>query len=559
MPEQRPDSERGSSIFLLTSLVLFLALVLGGGTRPGFFGDVVLQYAALPLLFMAAGKAAASSDPAYRRALLFCAALALVPLVQLIPLPPAVRSLLPGYQWASEASTLLETPRPFWPISVVPHATWLAALSLIPPVAVFLGTMVLGERERTKLAYLVLAVCGFSVFLGLLQLSQGQNSGLRFYARTNVLDAVGFFANRNHYAALLYCGTMLAAWYVLQNLRAVSVQGFSKVANSRLLLFLVGACTLFAIIVVAQAMARSRAGIILSMVALVMVLPLVLADRRNESNASGTLKIVYAVTAFAVIFSLQFALLRIMERFEQDPLQDARVTYARTTIEAAKSYLPFGAGTGSFVWVFPQFEKQSDLISAFANRAHNDVVEAALESGILALALMLVFLVWYVRAGLRVWRNQDHVSSSYLALMRAAWTMAGLLALHCFVDYPLRTTGMASVAGFACALLLPVHHRNHHHHEHHEEDDAGEEIVDRHPSRTRSAAHSHVRAPVAVVPSQPAPPVESRPPPRPHQRWEVPGDLPEEWKSKPEATAPKPASGWDVKPRAEKEPKDGDV
>jgi O-antigen ligase len=538
MQSDRQIFERGSSLFYLTALVLFLALVLGGGTRPGFFGDVVLQYVSLPLLLIAGAKAASSHNPTHRRALVFCGAIALVPLLQLIPLPPALRALLPGYHWLVETSTLIDSPHPYWPISVVPHATWLAALSLMPPMAVFLGTMMLSQRERTKLAYLVLAICGFSVFLGLLQLSQGPNSGLRFFARTNVLDAVGFFANRNHYAALLYCGTMLAAWYVLQTLRSVSDQGLGKVANSRFVIVLVAACTLFAIIVVAQAMARSRAGIILSMVALLMVLPMVLADRRNEATATGTLKIVYAVAAFAVVFSLQFALLRIMERFEADPLQDARIAYARTTFGAAMSYLPFGAGTGSFVWVFPQFEKQTDLISAFANRAHNDFVEAALESGVLAVLLMLVFAVWFVRAGIRVWSTQDQINSSYLSLMRAAWVIVALLALHSFVDYPLRTSAMASIAAFACALMLPArhHHRDHCH-------DAENEAR---PAYERAAARSHPQASDTVPGVKAAAPAEPRAPPRPHQRWEAPVEWPEEWKPKAGGTTPKAASGWDV-------------
>ena len=202
------------------------------------------------------------------------------------------------------------------------------------------------------------------------------------------------------------------------------------------------------------------------------------------------------------------------------------------------SHLPFGAGTGSFVRLLPQFEKQTDLINVFANGANNDFVEAALESGVLAVLLMLVFAVWFVRAGIRVWSTQDQINSSYLSLMRAAWVIVALLALHSFVDYPLRTSAMASVAAFACALMLPArhHHRDHSH-------DAENETR---PAYERAAARSHQQASDPVPGAKAAAPAEPREPPRPHQRWEAPVEWPEEWKPKAAGTTAKAASGWDV-------------
>lgn len=559
MHTDQSNIERGGILFYWTALTLFSALILGGGTRAGFLGDALLQYIAFPLLILSVSAAAKSDKLAHRRALWFCAAIFAVPLLQLIPLPPAVRAVLPGYQWVADAYNVIGASRPFWPVSLTPHATWLALLSLIPPIAIFLGVMLLGKHERAKLVYLLLAVCGFSVFLGLLQLSQGPESSLRPFAFTNTLDAVGLFANRNHYSALLYCGTAFGAWYLLTSIKPVMDMRAAKgkLVDSRAIMIVVGAFVLFAIIVIAQAMARSRAGIILSIVALLMVLPMVLADRRNTASAAGTLKLVYAIAAFAVVFALQFALLRIMARFEADPLQDARIMYARTTMRAAMSYMPFGAGTGSFVSVFPQFEAQQDLLRTFANRAHNDFAEAALESGVLAVALMLVFVVWFVRKGLEVWRDPHDVSSSYLTLMRAAWVAVALLALHSFVDYPLRTSALASVAAFACALLLPARHEHRH-----RDSDADHEVSAEAAPESRLAsqraarpAGRHKTAP-QLGSAEPFAPIEPQTPPRPYQRWDAPVEWPEEWKSKPDASVPKAPAGWDSKPRT-KEPEDG--
>jgi hypothetical protein len=97
------------------------------------------------------------------------------------------------------------------PISLSPNQTWLSALSLIPPLAIFLATLLLPYRERRWLSLVFLAVGVLSVFVGLIQVAQGPESPLRFFAYTNLTEAVGFFANRNHFAALLYALIMFAA------------------------------------------------------------------------------------------------------------------------------------------------------------------------------------------------------------------------------------------------------------------------------------------------------------------------------------------------------------
>ena len=91
---------------------------------------------------------------------------------------------------------------PWMPISVSPQATLLVLLSLIPPLAVFLGAVQLSYRERRWLSLVLIGVGIVSVFLGLIQVAQGPASGLRFFEFTNPSEAVGFFANRNHFAAL---------------------------------------------------------------------------------------------------------------------------------------------------------------------------------------------------------------------------------------------------------------------------------------------------------------------------------------------------------------------
>ena len=147
--------------------------------------------------------------------LFFCVAVVAIPLVQLIPLPPWLWTALPGRGPSAETFEILGQKTPWMPISVVPHETWLSALSLIPPLAIFLATLLLPYRERRWLSLVFLAVGVVSVFMGMIQVAQGPESPLRFFEITNETEAVGFFANRNHFAALLYALTLFAAaWTV---------------------------------------------------------------------------------------------------------------------------------------------------------------------------------------------------------------------------------------------------------------------------------------------------------------------------------------------------------
>src|SRR5262249_39783787 len=147
---------------------------------------------------------------------------------------------------------------------------------------------------------------------------------------------------------------------------------------------------------------------------------------------------------------------RILQRFDVDPLEDARVVFARNTFAAAKVYMPLGSGMGTFPSVYPLFEKPQDaLIDVYANRAHNDVLELALEAGVVGLGLTIVFVAWLAARAVKVWLGRDlRFSGLDLSLARAATLVVGVIIAHSFVDYPLRTGAIMGLLAFACGLLV---------------------------------------------------------------------------------------------------------
>jgi O-antigen ligase len=368
---------------------------------------------------------------------------------------------------------------------------------------------------------LLISIVVLSVLVGLMQLAQGVNSPLRFYAITNNAEAVGFFANRNHFAALLYSAMLFASVWLVDATFRVSSLPRRRVLQSHAVFVFGISLIAFVSLIMAQLMTRSRAGLGLSMLALVGSLAIGLTAHRETLSRIKSAKIVGASIAVTVMFSLQFALYRILERFGPDPLADARIPFARNTIEAAKAYMPFGSGLGTFVRVYQMFEKHSDVMVAYANHAHNDLLEVWLETGIVGPILIAVFVFWLARRSFAVWRAHGLAGASELDTgpTKAATIVLALLMLHSLVDYPLRTSAMMAVAALACGFLIAPQGVN-------AARDANE---DDGPLRQRPEI-------VGARPQAPRNRDEDRPPraqdfPRPREAWgEGVVDWPEAWR-----------------------------
>src|SRR5580700_2272990 len=452
--------------FWLTAFTLLAALLLGGGTRGGFLSDALLQLLAIPLLLWSASRLGdlfwrnRAKFRQLRWEFIFCLAVVLVPLIQLVPLPPALWTLLP-YRAPLIASfddlgQGVGHGLPWLPISVSPNATWLSVVALLPTLAVFFGTILLSYRERRLLSLGVVAFGIASAFLGLLQIAQGPASRLRFFAATNLSEAVGFFANRNHFAAFLYVVLLFAAVWAIDIGFAVGPWRDRRIFEARSIVTITASFLAIVILLAAEAMARSRAGMVLTMVSLVGVYGLVLTDRRRRTLSATPFNFLFAAAGTAFILVVQFALYRVLARFNADPLDDARLQFARTTIEAAWAYMPFGAGMGTFVPVYAMFERPQDLfVHVYVNRAHDDILELWLETGIFGIALMGAFVAWFVSRAAKIWRHGSVGANEFdRSLARAATIAVVLIVTHSFLDYPLRTAAMTAIFAFACGLMV---------------------------------------------------------------------------------------------------------
>ena len=83
-------------------------------------------------------------------------------------------------------------------VSLDPAATESALWSLLPATAMFVSVLLVPAKARKVLLFMLLAIGVGNVAMGAAQLAGGNGSPLRLYSPTNLDQAVGFFANRNH-------------------------------------------------------------------------------------------------------------------------------------------------------------------------------------------------------------------------------------------------------------------------------------------------------------------------------------------------------------------------
>jgi O-antigen ligase len=427
------------SVAVAATALLAFSFAFGGASHSHALRLALVELASLPLLVLAARRLINSGLwREHRFSLGLLAAVVAIPLIQLIPLPPAMWTGLPGRDQMVLALELAGLEPGWVPLSVAPDRTWGSALALAPPAAFFLAVLSLSHIQRERLVQVCIAAAVIGILLGAAQLASGGDS-LYLWSWTDAGAVTGFFANRNHLASFLLTALPFAIVFGAATLRR---------RDQRTSALWLGA--LFAgLVVVTLAAIRSRAGITLFVPVMVVSLLAAWIAAGRGRPGPGLLVLVgsigAALTAVAVL-----ALPPILERFDTENQLEGRSDRWPLIAEAAQNYLPLGSGIGSFDAVYRSVEPLEELDNTFFNQAHNEYLETWLEAGWLGIGVILAFLVWFTR---RCWSAWKAPPSREGDLQRAASIGIGFLILHSVGDYPLRTVTLAVVFAMCCGLL----------------------------------------------------------------------------------------------------------
>lgn len=427
------------------AFVIVVALIFGGGTQQAIWSDAVAELTALPLLaialFRLKTRAWSFSD---RLALILLLCTLALPLLQLVPFPPAVWTALPARAPILAGFQAAQMPVPWEPLSLDPIATWRSFQVMLPAAAVFLACLTIERAARLLIVRVILLIAGISIGLDILQILGSIDSPFRFYSFNSYYAGIGFFANANHNATLLLCAIPLTVGAFGQRLKVLEFR------TGALVIIL----SVIAAIIIGLTTTLSRAGLLLAFVGglpTLMLAPGLLGSKSTKR----LLQAGAAIYVVAILVAFQFGFVSLSEKFDRGIMSDLRWPVAKISWQAVLESFPAGTGVGSFVPVYEMHApRELVLRDSYVNHAHDDWLELLLVGGLPATLLIALFLAWYATATIAAWRSNPSAQTADMALARAASIAVGLVLLHSIVDYPLRTIAIEVLFAFCCSCML---------------------------------------------------------------------------------------------------------
>lgn len=425
---------------LVLLIILMLSAALSGGSNRG---DVLLvllvRLAAVVSLGVAMARLPCKLLRDVKTPLVLLAVLAVWMLLQLVPLPPAIWTALPGRERLAATAGAIGTSQPWMSVSIVPIRTLNSLLSLLVPAAALVMVAWLPRSTWAIQIRILVGIGLVSALLALVQMSGSVDSIWYLYDVRQKGGAVGLFANRNHQAVLLACMFPMLALIGMQ-MTQVRGRGMAWVLS----------CAAIAIFLLSLILITgSRAGLLVSGVSLVATAALIWPAVRRSTIprwglAAAGAAIVIVGTGFAAILfgSRSLALQRLTET---DVGEEQRVLVVEPVLQLIRENLPIGTGYGTFDPAFRAIEPYSQLFRTYLNHAHSDPLEFLSDGGVPGGLILLAFLLWWAKTTLSIWLRPRIGNAA-----RTASIVTALLMLASLVDYPLRTP----LAAIIFAILI---------------------------------------------------------------------------------------------------------
>lgn len=412
-----------------------IALLFGGGGSGAGLLNLVVQLSAIVIIAFNPQSMLDFFKSGPRLLILLVSAALFLPLLQSLPLPPAIWQRLPGRDLISDSVGLFGKQEEWFPLSVNVRRTVTAFLSLLPPLAIVALTWRLPQDEKRKLFIFVVVAGLFVVLLGAQQLATGNRQFVFFSEAFGSGDLQGTFANRN--AAGIFIDIALCA--LTGSFFGKRPKLFHILISGTAILFLLAGLVL----------TRSRSSMALVFIPVMLLLFVIL--RSWKGRAVSNTRLIVLIPLLATIMLGAFLsvsqpdrIRNSLSRFEN--FQDARPAIWSDTLGSISRFWPVGSGVGTFDEVFQVDESLETLRSGRAARAHNEYLEVAVESGLFGVILLVSWAIYLLTLALRATMRRS------VSLTAAA--VFALLALQSLLDYPLRNQTLLCIAGLMLAVFV---------------------------------------------------------------------------------------------------------
>jgi O-antigen ligase len=340
------------------------------------------------------------------------------------------------------ASALLETELRPSAASVRDAAVFALGAPLANILALTLGLVIGGDRGKAALLVKILAWSGAVYALyGLLSFALEPRMILWRDKAAYLGSVTGTFVNRN--TAACYFGSCAVLWMLLllaKIRRRLPDRRFMWRRLQQDLLQLplrriAPEIAAFGLCLLAMFMTGSRAGVGLSLIALVLSFTVFV---RRDLPGRGGIWIALIAGAGIAVGLLQFLGGHVNSRLESRDLVDAgRLEAWASTLRIIADHPWVGTGIGTFTTSFPAYRSPNISIQGFWNAAHSTPLELASEIGVPA--TLLIAAGWIVMLGVQAYGALHRSRSAVIPLAAAA--TATLALLHSSVDFSLQISG----------------------------------------------------------------------------------------------------------------------
>ncbi len=317
------------------------------------------------------------------------------------------------------------------------YVTLITALQYVAyGMVAFIAVQMSGEEKSSRVVMLMWG--GFGAALALFAVCQHLTwNGKIYWVRALYMGGSPFgpYVNHNHYAGV---AEMLTPF-----LAVLAVSG--QVRGGQRVLAGFGAVLMAGSIV----LSGSRGGAVALLAEIALLIYIV--ARLRQSN----LKIVVAVLGLLMLVFVIWLGTPSLWRHFGDLQDDTRVAILGDSWKMFRQRPLWGWGLGTFPTVYPGF--RSFYTNLLVNAAHNDYLQALLETGVAGFACVVWFVALLYRDGLtkiHLWHRTWGHSLRLAALVGCT----GIL-VHSFLDFNLQIPANAAIFYFLCALVTSPNDR----------------------------------------------------------------------------------------------------
>ena len=351
----------------------------------------------------------------------------------------------PNSLWREAARALDMSLEPS--VSIVRNQPYFAlGATLANMLAIICSFIVCIDRDRARQLFLVIAWSGavYAAYgIATYFIDPSHLLWREKIAYREVLTST--FINRN--TAAVYFGSCAILWVLLlsQELRRRFAPGHLLWGSlvhellSEMPRQIVVSFIMLLLCLVAMLMTNSRAGIVLSLVALVIAFATYF--RRDLPRRGGFVVALCIGALFSLLF-LQVLGGNVVGRFDLQGLSDeGRLETYRSTLRMIADNPWLGTGLGTFAWAFPAYRSPNISTWGIWDRAHSTPLELASDLGLPIAALIVV--AWLVILAVLIHGLRTRRRDLILPLGALAVAILGLA--HSSIDFSLQVPGYSVV------------------------------------------------------------------------------------------------------------------